>query len=145
MRVETGAMRLLLFGMLLSNIQGQWINYPDGACPRTSMENRISPQRARARPTASRIFRAYGSCKPSVKATPTFPVVRPFPMSSSTSRRGLKEGLPYQTWAAELVKTRRTEQRVNDPMSRLPRSGRFVCTLGTGRRKVVQTPGLLIS
>ena len=73
-----------------------------------------------------------------------FPVARPFPTSSSTSLRSLKGGLPYQPWAAELVKARRTEQRVNDPMSRCIPIGPVRLHTWNGPRKLAQTPGLLI-
>ena len=57
---------------------------------------------------------------------------------------GLKDGLPYQPWAADLVKKRRTEQRVNDPMSRCAPIGPVRLHTWNGPRKMVQTSGLLI-
>src|SRR5678815_1186883 len=56
----------------------------------------------------------------------------------------LKEGLPYQTWAADLVKARRSEQRVNDPISNCLPMGAVRSHTWNGPRKVAQTPGLLI-
>ena len=51
--------------------------------------------------------------------------------------------MPYQAWAADLVKVRRTEQRVNDPLSHCSdRLNSPATSLAT--RKLVQTPGLLI-
>jgi hypothetical protein len=56
----------------------------------------------------------------------------------------LKGGLPYQPWAAELVKKRKSEQRVNDPMSRCIPIGPIRLHTWNGPRKLVQAPGLLI-
>jgi hypothetical protein len=56
----------------------------------------------------------------------------------------LKEGLPDQAWAADLVKARRTEQRVHDPLSHcLPIEPIRLHTM-PGPNKFVQAPGLLV-
>jgi len=57
---------------------------------------------------------------------------------------GLKGGLPYQPWAAELVKKRRSEMGVNDPHTHCmppnyPRAWAFPET-----QKIIQTPGMLV-
>lgn len=58
--------------------------------------------------------------------------------------QSLKGGLPYQPWAADPVKKRRTEQRVNDPMSRCAPIGPIRLHTWNGPGKMVQSPGLLI-
>jgi hypothetical protein len=56
----------------------------------------------------------------------------------------LKDGLPYQPWAADLVKARRAASSKDDPQSRcLPRGALRIFTDGT-YKKIIQTPGLLI-
>jgi hypothetical protein len=56
----------------------------------------------------------------------------------------LKGGLPYQPWAAELVKKRRAENSKDDPQSRcLPRGALRMHTDGL-LKKFVQVPGLLM-
>ncbi|HEY7387824.1 MAG TPA: hypothetical protein VH640_04910 [Bryobacteraceae bacterium] len=57
---------------------------------------------------------------------------------------GLKDGLPYQPWAAELVKTRKAELGVNDPHTHCmppnyPRAWAF-----PEYQKIFQTPGELV-
>jgi hypothetical protein len=52
--------------------------------------------------------------------------------------------LPYQPWAAELVKGRRSEERVNDPMSRCVPIGPIRLHTWNGPQKFAQTGGLLI-
>ena len=58
--------------------------------------------------------------------------------------RGVKGGLPYQPWAADLVKARRTVNGKDDPTSHCLPGG--VAKLHTSAllRKIVETPGLLL-
>jgi len=58
--------------------------------------------------------------------------------------RSIKEGLPYTPWAAELVKTRRTEQRINDPVSHCLPIGIVRLHTAPIYKKVIQVPGLLV-
>lgn len=56
----------------------------------------------------------------------------------------LKNGLPYQPWAADLVKARRAANGKDDPQTHcLPRGGLRLFTDGL-LKKIVQTPGLLL-
>ena len=56
----------------------------------------------------------------------------------------LKEGLPYQPWAADLVKARRASNSKDDPQSRcLPRGALRIHTDGLFK-KIVQAPGLVV-
>jgi hypothetical protein len=56
----------------------------------------------------------------------------------------LKDGLPYQPWAAAIVKATRAANRPNDPLTRcLPTGPVRLHTFG-GYRKIVQVPGLLV-
>ena len=57
---------------------------------------------------------------------------------------GLKGGLPYQPWAADLVKKRSTENGVNDPNARCMPTGIVRSHTFPLLRKIVQTPGLVI-
>ena len=55
----------------------------------------------------------------------------------------LKDGLPYQPWAAELVKSRRADNSKDDPQTRcLPRGALRMLTDGL-LKKIVQVPGLM--
>lgn len=58
--------------------------------------------------------------------------------------RGVKGGLPYQPWAADLVKARRAQNGKDDPTSHCLPGG--VAKLHTSAllRKIVETPGLLL-
>jgi hypothetical protein len=56
----------------------------------------------------------------------------------------IKEGLPYTPWAAELVKTRRAEQRINDPVTHCLPIGIVRLHTVPIYKKVIQVPGLLV-
>ncbi len=58
--------------------------------------------------------------------------------------QSLKDGLPYQPWAAELVKKTRAANRPNDPMSRCLPPGIVRLEVFPLFRKMVQLPGLLV-
>ena len=56
-----------------------------------------------------------------------------------------KEGLLYQPWAAELVKTTRANNRPNDPLSHCLPTGIVRLNIFPLFRKMVQIPGLLLT
>jgi hypothetical protein len=57
---------------------------------------------------------------------------------------GLPGGLPYQPWAKELVKQRMALNGKDDPSSRCIPGGLVKLHTNPFRRKIIQTPGLLI-
>jgi len=58
--------------------------------------------------------------------------------------QSIKNGLPYQPWAAELVKKTREANRPNDPMSRCLPPGIVRLEVFPLFRKMIQVPGLLV-
>jgi len=58
--------------------------------------------------------------------------------------QSLKDGLPYQPWAAEFVKTTREKNRTNDPLTRCLPIGMVRLHAVPLFRKMVQVPGLLV-
>jgi hypothetical protein len=58
--------------------------------------------------------------------------------------QSLKDGLPYQPWAAELVKKTRAANRPDDPMSRCLPPGIVRLEVFPLFRKMIQVPGLLV-
>jgi len=57
---------------------------------------------------------------------------------------GLPGGLPYQPWAKELVKERMKQNGKDDPASRCLPGGLVKLHTNPFRRKIIQTPGLII-
>src|SRR5580658_3751205 len=58
--------------------------------------------------------------------------------------QSIKDGLPYQPWAAELVKKTRAANRPNDPMTHCLPPGIVRLAVFPLFRKMVQVPGLLV-
>jgi hypothetical protein len=148
MRLRTVTLEALAFGLWLGpltpRLPGQWISYPTAGVPRTS-DGRpdlaaACPRTADGKPDLSGLWvmptRREGNAN--------FPGCEPVSDEFVNIAATLKDGLPYQAWAADLVKTRQTEQRVNDPLSHCAPVGPVRLHTFPGMRKVAQTPGLLI-
>jgi hypothetical protein len=117
MRLQIMILWPLVFGLLLCPLTGQWLRYPtsgvplmpDGkpnlaaACPRT----------ADGKPDLSGLW----IMQTTRAGNPEFPGCDAVSDEFINIAASLKDGLPYQPWAADLVKARRSEQRVNDPLS----------------------------
>jgi hypothetical protein len=58
--------------------------------------------------------------------------------------RGVKGGLPYTPWAADLVKARKAENGKDDPTSHCLPGGIAKLHTAALLRKIIQTPGLVV-
>ena len=140
--------RALTVGVLLSllnePVKGQWLNYPTANVPRMADGkpnlNAPPPRAADGKPDLSGLW----VMQTRRAANPNFPGCDAVSDEFVNIAAGLKDGLPYQPWARDLVKARQSEQRVNDPMSRCVPIGPVRLHTWNGPRKLVQTPGLLI-
>jgi len=134
----------LIFGFLVGPLAGQWINYPSARVPRTPDGKpdllAARPRTADGKPDLTGLW----VMQTKRQGNPEFPGCEAVSDEFINIGAGLKAGLPYQAWAADLVKTRRSEQRVNDPMSRCAPIGPVRLHTWNGPRKLVQAPGLLI-
>jgi len=147
MQLRIVALQSLVFGLLLGplvcSLNAQWVNYPTAGVPRTRDGKpdlaAACPRTADGKPDFSGLW----VMQTKREGNPNFPGCEPVSDEFVNIAASLKEGLPYQTWAADLVKVRRTEQRVNDPISHCLPMGAVRLHTWNGPRKVVQTPGLL--
>jgi hypothetical protein len=125
--------------------RGQWLNYPTAGVPKTASGSpnltAPTPRTADGKPDLSGLWgmmcpTANGSvmCMPEVAVPQVFGDIG----------RGVKGGLPYQPWAADLVKTRQAENGKDDPTSHCLPGGIAKLHTSALLRKIVQTPGLLI-
>jgi hypothetical protein len=134
----------LAFAILVSPLQGQWIKYPTAGVPRTPNGTpnlgAACPRTADGKPDLSGLW----IIPPTHAPNPDFPGCGPISDEFANIAVRLAGGLPYQKWAADLVAKRRTEQRVNDPMSRCIPLGPVRLHTWNGPKKLVQAPGLLI-
>jgi hypothetical protein len=82
--------------------------------------------------------------EPNREATPNFPGCEPTAEEFTDIGFTLRNGLPYQPWAAELVAKRRAELRLHDPISYCLPPGPVRLHTWSTPRKVVQTSGLVV-
>jgi hypothetical protein len=114
----TVAMVFLGTPLLSTQLAAQWVNYPTAGVPR----------KADGKPDMAAKTPRLADGKPDLSGTwtsdevdPRRPDVPPDPHDATTSRRminlgiELKGGLPYQPWAAALVKERKANQAKDDP------------------------------
>ena len=124
---------------------GQWLNYPSASVPRMSNgEPDLSaacPRTPDGKPDFSGLWQMERN-RP--QSATTAPGCEPVSQEFINIGWSIAEGLPYQPWAAELVKTRRAEQRTNDPLSRCLPVGIIRQHTSPLYKKIAQLPGLLI-
>ena len=148
MRLPLVALAAMILPVLLcplnGHLDGQWINYPTAGVPRTPDGKpdlvAACPRTADGKPDLSGLWIVPTQREPNAN----FPGCAAVSDEFINIAAHLKGGLPYQPWAAELVKTRRSEQRVNDPMSRCVPIGPIRLHTWNGPQKLVQSHGLLI-
>jgi hypothetical protein len=138
-----------------SPLGAQWLNYPTAGIPRLpdGKPNLAAPapRTADGKPDLSGIW---GLPCPVANANATSGFTgRPnvycateiaIPPEFGNIGQSIKDGLPYQPWAAELVKKTRAANRPNDPMTRCLPPGIVRLDVFPLFRKVVQVPGLIV-
>ncbi len=144
MRLQILTLAAILLCPLSGHLSAQWINYPTAGVPRTPDGKpnlaAATPRTADGKPDLSGLWIVPTQREPNAN----FPGCAAVSDEFINIAAHLKGGLPYQPWAADLVKARRSEERVNDPMSRCVPIGPIRLHTWNGPRKVVQAPGLLI-
>jgi len=136
---------MLAFGLSSFPLAGQWLDYPTPNVPRTPDGkpnlSAACPRTSDGKPDLSGLWRMERNRPTSTELAPGCE-----PVSQEFINIGwsLKEGLPYQPWAAALVKTRSEQNGKDDPGTHcLPVGFLRVHTDGLFR-KMVQIPGLLL-
>lgn len=141
--------RTLAFGPLalslwVAPLSAQWLSYPTAGVPRTPDGKpdlaAACPRTPDRKPDLSGLW----VTEPKREATPNFPGCEPTAAEFAEIGASLKGGLPYQPWAAALVKKRRAELRLHDPLSYCLPVGPIRLHTWSTPRKVVQTPGLVV-
>lgn len=135
-------------------LPAQWLKYPTAGIPRLpdGKPNLTAPtpRAADGKPDLSGIWGMSCPVANAVNGTMKGPNVYcatevSVPPEFANFGRSLKEGLPYQPWAAELVKKTRAANRPNDPMTHCLPPGMLRLTVFPLFRKMIQTPGLLVT
>lgn len=135
---------LVIAAGLTAGASAQWLRYPSSNVPRTPDGK---PNLAAPAPRTA-------DGKPDLSGMWAWEDNRPCPPAGCPDAKigqefinigwSLKDGLPYQPWAADLVKKRRAENSRDDPQSRcLPRGAVRLYTDGLFK-KIIQTPSMLV-
>ena len=129
--------------LLATGAWAQWLNYPTPGIPRLPDGkpnlSAPAPKTADGKPDLSGLWEpgSGGSLAPVAGATSTDPQFRDIALN-------VKGGLPFQPWAAELVKARRADENKDDPDGHCRPLGLVKMHLHPYPRKMIQTPGLLL-
>jgi hypothetical protein len=144
MNLQIRRLRGLVFVLIAVPLAGQWISYPTAGVPRTPGGKpdlaAACPRTADGKPDLSGLW----IMQTNRQGNANFPGCEPVPDEFINIGSSLKEGLPYQPWAADLVKTRQGEQRVHDPLSHCLPVGPIRLYTWPGPRKIIQTQGLVV-
>ena len=135
----------MLFAVILAmsvTAHAQWLNYPTTGVPRLPNGkpnlSAPAPRTADGKPDLSGIWKLQAQCPPGgcsdYQAAPEF----------LDFGARLKGGLPYQPWAAELVKRRAARNGQDDPTSHCFPGGIVRLHTYPTFNKIVQTPRLIV-
>jgi hypothetical protein len=143
MKVLISAAALVIAVVITSS--AQWLNYPAPGVPRkadgTADLTAPAPHLADGKPDLSGLWANFcPSAGKTVMCAPEVAVPREF----GDIGRGVPGGLPYQPWAADLVKTRRAANGKDDPTTHCLPGGIAKLHTSALLRKIVQVPGLVI-
>ena len=128
--------------LLAATASAQWLNYPTAGIPRTpdGKPNLAAPapRTSAGKPDLSGLWEPMGEASSSFAgSTARDPKFADISLET-------KGGLPFQPWAADLVKTRRADLNKDDPDSQCHPLGAIKMHLHPYPRKMIQTPGLLV-
>jgi len=120
----------------------QWLHYPTPGIPRDARgEPNLSapaPRAADGKPDLSGVWQLGTVCPP--EGCVDYPIPREFGNFGAS----LQGGLPYQPWAAALVKERSALQGRDDPVAWCKPSGVLRLLTFPPPRKLLQLPGLVV-
>jgi hypothetical protein len=137
-------MTLVLSCVASTRLSAQWLHYPTAGVPRTAAGKADlkapTPKTADGKPDFSGIWAPEDNrpCPPDGCAD------MKVPQEFVNIGWSLKSGLPYQTWAADLVKARRAAFGGGDPSTRCLPGGVMKGHTTPLFRKIVQVPGLVV-
>jgi hypothetical protein len=142
--MKKASLAAVLLVIACASVSAQWLNYPTAGIPRKADG---SPNLSASAPKTS-------DGKPDLSGIWDTEKNRPCPPDGCADGQisqefvnfgwGLKGGLPYQSWAAELVKARMAENGKGDPGTHCLPIGFLRLHTDAQFRKIVQLPGLLL-
>ena len=139
------SMMTMAAALAITPANAQWLNYPTAGVPKTANGapnlTAPAPRTADGKPDLSGLWTMMcPTASGPVMCAPEIAVPQVF----GDIGRGVKGGLPYQPWAADLVKTRKADYGKDDPTSHCLPGGIAKLHTSALLRKIVQTPGLIL-
>ena len=133
-----------VLAMLATTAHAQWLNYPTAGVPKTAdgLPNlkAPTPRTDDGKPDLSGLWMPQDTLRPSAKPVKGFQGTGQYAEVGT----GMKDAVPYQPWAAELIKKRIENNHIDQPDGKcLPLSPVQLHTHPSLKR-VVQTPEMLI-
>ena len=123
----------------------QWLHYPTAGVPKNidGSPNLVAPtpKAADGKPDLSGLWANY--CPAGDRMVLCLPEIA-VPQVFGDIGRGVKGGLPYQSWAADLVKARRADNGKDDPTTHCLPGGIAKLHTSVFLRKIIQIPGLIV-
>ena len=142
--VVAAAMAAILIA-ISTPARAQWLNYPTAGIPKTASGapnlTAPTPRTADGKPDLSGLW---GNLCPVGKEMVLCAPEVAVPQAFGDIGRAVKGGLPYQPWAAEIVKARRAENGKDDPTTHCLPGGIAKLHTAALLRKIIQTPGLVV-
>src|SRR5262249_42986085 len=126
----------------------QWLKYPTPGVPRDSAGkpnlSAPAPRASDGKPDLSGLWQLDASCGADVRCPAAQLGDYPVPPEFLDFGARLPGGLPYQPWAAALVKERRARFGADDPVTLCKPSAGLRLFTFPPPRKLLQTPGLVV-
>ena len=136
---------LMITAVMAAPLGAQWLHYPTPGVPRlpdgSPNLNAPAPRTPDGKPDFS------GTWEPEVNnpCPPQGCADMQVPLEFINIGRSLKDGPPYQPWAAQIRKTRMEQNGKDDPVSRCLPGGVVKLHTTPLLRKIIQVPGLLVA
>jgi hypothetical protein len=138
---------MLVLAAMPAALFAQWPDYPAAGKPKLDAP---APRTADGKPDLSGIWLFRGAGRPPAQpgGAPPPPPEQPASGPPAATFRnigaGLKEGLPLQPWAAEMLKQRMAENSKDNPDAHCLPLGLMQLHTHPQPRKIIQTPGVIV-
>jgi len=133
---------LVVAFLIVAPASGQWLHYPTAGVPRDARGkpnlSAPAPRAADGKPDLSGIWTLGTTCPP--EGCVDYPIGPEFGNFGAS----LRDGLPYQPWAAALVKERAGQNGKEDPTSNCFPGGIVRLHTYPAFNKIIQTPGVIV-
>src|SRR4030095_9880715 len=131
---------LMMTVLIAANAEAQWLNHPTLGIPRTpdgKPDLRAPAPRANGRPDLAGLWRLIPTRDPGFLGLPSGE-------EFGNIGASLKDGLPYQPWAAAQVNATKANQREHDPLPHCLAIGPGRSHTITFYRQIIQLPQKLV-